>query len=450
MSKPRKVLLLTLMALILIVLNADTNVMAPNLAAIESHFGGLTDADLGLMMGIFTVVGAVISILFGYAADKIDRKLLFVLSVGLGEIPCLMTAFAPTYGWFFALRIICGLGVGAAFPLVFSIIGDIFDEKERPVATAILTTAYAVGNIAGTLLGGFLSSPALWSGIWPGTLIAANWGDSVGWRFPFILAAAPNFPLLLLFAFLVPAPKAAASEAATRELVEAGILYPRKISASDYLSLAKIKTNVGLFVQGLMGTVPWGAMFFLNVFLEQDKGLSKMDATLVFLVFGVGMIVGTVAGGIWGGALFKRNPKFMPIFCSLTTLLGCGLTVMVLLVAAPMALLSLIGFSAAFFVAMTGPNMRTMLLDVNTPEQRGPIFSIFNLTDSVGQGAGKWVAGVLTLLFASRATSLTICVLFWLGCAVTLWIVARFFPRDIGGLHETMEGIAKEMKGGRT
>ncbi|MCK7472029.1 MAG: hypothetical protein MZU95_15715 [Desulfomicrobium escambiense] len=58
------------------------------------------------------------------------------------------------------------------------------------------------------------------------------------------------------------------------------------------------------------------------------------------------------------------------------------------------------GFLAAFFAAMAGPNMRTMLLDVNPPEDRGPIFSIFNLTDSLGTGLGRWVAGMLSVALA--------------------------------------------------
>ena len=56
------------------------------------------------------------------------------LAVLIGEVPCALTAFAPSYPVFFALRILSGIGLGAAFPLVFAIIGDTFDEKGRPMA----------------------------------------------------------------------------------------------------------------------------------------------------------------------------------------------------------------------------------------------------------------------------------------------------------------------------
>jgi predicted MFS family arabinose efflux permease len=445
MKNRKNALLLVLMSLILVVLNSDTNVMAPNLARIEAYFGNINDADLGLMMGLFTVVGALISILFGYFSDKFNRKHLFIFAIALGEIPCFLTALSPSYAAFFTLRILCGIGVGAAFPLVFSIVGDMFSQERRPAATAILTTAYAVGNIVGTLVGGYCSSADLWRGSFLGAWLAPTFGDSIGWRIPFILAAAPNFVLIAVFGLFIPTPRAAASEEATAELVAQGVLYPKKVRLADYLELAKTKTNVGLFIQGILGTVPWGAMFFLNIFLEQDRGLSTTAATTVYLVFGIGMIVGTVAGGFWGGALGKKRPAAIPLFCAVTTAMGLVFVMGVFWIEATIPVLCAIGFVAAFFVAMTSANMRTMLLDVNRPEQRGPIFSIFNLTDSVGQGAGKWIAGLLTLSL-SRTMSLTACSLFWLGCAVVLGIVASFFGPDIARLKASMAKIASEMK----
>lgn len=278
MEKSKKLVLLVLMALMLVVLNSDGQVMAPTLAIIEHEFG-VSDAAVGTMMALFTVLGAVVSLLWGYFADKASRKLLFVFSVLIGELPCALTAFAPNWTVFFFLRILTGIGMGAAFPLVFSILGDIYDEKERPWASAILTVSFGMGNIVGGVLGGFV-------------------GASGNWRLPFLLAALPNIPLVLLFWFLVPEPKAAASEEATKALVEAGLVYPRRIRLADYTGLFKIKTNVYLLIQGIAGTIPWGSFFFLNKFLNEYKGLSIAEATTVYLVFGIGMVIGTIVGGI--------------------------------------------------------------------------------------------------------------------------------------------------------
>lgn len=428
MSKTQKTLLLVLMAASMVALNADTQVMAPMLVTIEAEFG-VDDSAVGAMMALFTVVGAVVSLLWGYFADKASRKKLFVFSVALGEIPCALTALAPSWEIFFALRILTGIGVGAAFPLVFSILGDIYDEKERPMASAILTTAFGLGAIVGPVLGGFV-------------------GQVSGWRLPFVLAAVPNVPLLLAFWVLVPEPRAAASEEATRELVEAGILYPKHIRVKDYARLGRVPTNVYLFIQGIAGTIPWGAFFFLNKFLETAKGFSIGQATAVYMVFGAGMVVGNLAGGKLGELVFRRSPKNLPLFCGVTTFLGCFGTLAVVTLKGSIPLLSAAGFLAAFFAAMTGPNMRTMLLDVNPPEDRGPIFSIFNLTDSLGTGLGRWVAGMLSVA-VGLSGALAISASFWVICGVVLVLAARIFPGDISVLKERMAQAAREMRAAR-
>jgi predicted MFS family arabinose efflux permease len=426
MTKAQRRFTLFIIALVMIILNSDTNVMTPTLANIEREFG-VSDSSIGLMMGFFTIIGAAVSLLWGYFSDKASRKVLFVLAVVIGELPCALTALAPSYPVFFALRILSGIGLGAAFPLVFAIIGDIFDEKGRPMATGIVSVAIAVGNIVGTLIGGYLGSG----------------GD---WRLPFIVASVPNFLFILLFWLFSPEAKKAASEEATRELVEAGLVYPKTIKLSDYAGLFRNRTNLYLLLQGIAGTIPWGSFFFINKYLNENKGLTIAAATNVFLFFGLGMITGTVIGGQAGGAIFRRAPKRLPLFCSLTTL-GGALAVIYVVLWAPsnFVILSASGFMAAFLAAMTGPNMKTMLLDVNAPEQRGAIFSIFNLTDSLGTGLGRSVAGLLSGALG-LALSLAICSTLWILCSVLLLVVSIYFLADVEALRESMKRIAKEMK----
>jgi predicted MFS family arabinose efflux permease len=426
MDKAQRRFTLIILALAMAILNSDTNVMTPTLVNIEAEFG-VTDSSIGIMMFLFTVIGALVSLLWGYFSDKASRKLLFALAVVIGELPCALTALAPNYAVFYALRILSGIGLGAAYPLVFAIIGDSFDEKSRPAATGIVSVAIAVGNILGTLIGGYL-------------------GAGGNWRLPFVVASVPNFLFIALFWIFSPESKKAASEEATRELVEAGLVYPKTIRLSDYAGLFKLRTNLLLLLQGIAGTIPWGSFFFINKYLNENKGLSIANATNVFLFFGLGMIVGTVVGGQWGGAIFRRAPRMLPVYCAITTLIGAvGVIYVVLWAPADLAILSACGFVAAGFAAMTGPNMRTMLLDVNAPEQRGAIFSIFNLTDSLGTGLGRSVAGLLSGALG-LALSLAVCSAFWVLCTVFLLIVSLYFVADVEALRASMRKVADEMR----
>lgn len=426
MSKFQKNFTLAVIAVMMLVLNTEANVMAPKLAAIEAEFG-VTDSSIGLMMGLFTLIGALVSLLWGYFADKASRKFLFLLSILIGEVPCALTAFAPSYEVFFGLRILSGIGLGAAFPLVYAIIGDLFDEKERPWASGVISVAIAIGTIGGGVIGGFV-------------------GAENAWRLPFILASTPNFLFVAIFWFFTPESKAAASEEATADLVASGLVYPKRIKLADYAGLFSTKTNLYLLLQGIAGTIPWGSFFFINKYLNENKGLSVAEATTVYIVFGLGMVAGNIFGGQAGGRLYRRDPRLVPVFCGVTTLLGALAVIYVVLWApANTVILSLLGFLAAGLAALTGPNMKTMLLDVNAPEHRGAIFSIFNITDSLGTGFGRFVAGSLSGL-VGLSLSLAICSGMWVFCTVFLLLSAAVFTADIGTLRKKMEAVALEMK----
>ena len=429
-EKSERTLTLVLMIVVVGLLNADQNLINSTLGAIEQEFR-VTDADIGLMSGLFTILGAVVSLFIGYLSDKWNRKMLFVYSVLLSEIPCFLTAFSANYAQFFIFRIFTGFGVGASFPVIFSFIGDLYGEKERAGAVAWMTTVMGLGQIVGQLVSGYV-------------------GPATGWRMPFIIVSVPTLIVLLVFFLVVKEPRRGAAEEGVNSLVAQGYLYPKSIRIRDYLRLFRVRTNLFLFLQGILGTIPWGAIpLFIVKFLNENKGLSIEAATTAFLLFGAGNVAGTILGGLAGGPLLKKKPALLPQFCAVTTFVGAGITLFMFIGLPQGSLLwtLVLGFLAAFFASMTGPNMRTMLLDTNVPENRGAIFSIFNLTDSVGTGIGKYVAGLLSATFG-LAAAMSTSAAFWIPCGILLLVAALVFAGDIKELQRKMAEVAREMKAG--
>lgn len=427
--KNRNSLALVLMIIIVGFLHADQNIMNATLKMIEEEFR-VNDRDIGIMSALFTVVGAVISIIWGYLSDKKNRKILFTAAILIAQIPCFLTAFSQNYSQFFILRILTGIGVGASFPTTFSMLGDMFEEKKRAGAVTWLVTVMGVGQIAGQALGGFL-------------------GPTYGWRLPFIAATIPGLAAIIFFFLLVPEPKRGASEESLKELIAEGYVYSRTIKLSDYLGLVKVKTNVYLFIQGLVGTIPWGAIpLFLIKYLNENRGFSIEQATVVFMFFGLGTVAGIIAGGIIGGKLFAGKEALVPMLCSVTTLAGSliALMIFILPIGDNLILTILLGFAASFTVSITSPNVKKMLMDVNVPENRGAIYSVFNLTDSVGTGIGKMVGGILSVSFG-MTWALSISVVMWVPCAVLLLIMSYLFKNDIIKMQKKLSAAAAEMTG---
>lgn len=426
-SSFKSYLIIVLMAINIIFLTADNNIIGAVLREVEREFG-VDSADVGLISFFFTVVGAAVSIIWGYFTDKVNRKKLFALSIFVAEIPCALTYFAPNFTIFFILRVITGIGVGAAFPIVFSMLGDIFDKKGRTLAAAILTMCWGIGGLIGVLVAGY------------------SLGAGLGWRLPFIMIAIPNFFFIALFYLLVAEPKQGAAEAALAELIQQGLRYPGRIRLSDYRRLVAVKTNVLLFLQGLAGNLPWGALFLLIKYLQEVRGFDVNTATTIYGIFGIGGAIGGLTGGIIGGKLFIRQPSYQPLLSGISTLTGVVLcTAILFFVPTDFLIVAVCGFFGAACASITGANIRNMLLSVNPPEDRGPIFSIFNLTDAVGYGVGQFFAGMLAVKIGT-AYALGISFGFWVPCGILLLIASLYFNQDVRSMDSLMVKVAHEMK----
>ncbi len=427
----KTVLTLWLLLLMMVLLNADQMVIAPNIAEVEKEFG-ITTREIGLIQGTFTIVGALVSLVWGYMSDRFSRRKLMLFSVLIGEIPCFLSAFVQTYPQLFITRAFTGIGVGALFPLVFSYAADVFKEKERAKVNAFLSTAISLGAIVGMVVAGFT-------------------GTAFGWRLPFILVSVPNVFLVILFYLVSKEPKRGASEVAVGDLVAEGYTYIGRVRLSDYKDIFRIKTNLVLFIQGILGTIPWGAIpYYLVNFLETSKGLTKETATLVFIFFGVGNVLGIFFGGLIGGYLYKKKASYMPLFSSITTAIGTFIALAALNFppvtgVGSFAMLSALGALAAATASMTGPNVKTMVMNTNEPENRGRIFSVFNLTDSLGIGFGQFFAGVVAASIGSVGAALNISALFWLPCSAVLLIAVKSLPKDRHVLRNKMKRRAETM-----
>jgi len=420
-----------LLFIILVILNADQMVMSPVIGMIEAEFG-VTDSHIGLVGGVFSIVGALVSLVWGYLTDIYNRKRLLIASVLVGEIPCLLTAVSGSFSELFLWRVLTGIGIGASFPISYSLIGDLFGHRERGKVVSVLGLVSTIGGILGMLVAGYTA------GIF-------------GWRIPFILVSAPNLILIPLFLNLIEEPKRGAHE----EGFEQGFAeYRYFVKLSDYVNLVKIKTNLLLFFQGIAGTIPWGAIpYFMIEFFKREKGMDLDQATTVFLIFAMGSIVGNVVGGFLGEKIYRRSKKLVPFVSAITTIIGTFLTVFVFRYPYipgqfySLVVLCLLGFVAALMDSYTGPNVKMMLLNVNEPKDRGRIFSIFNLTDSVGTGVGRFVGGSLSVALGTLGVALEVSAYFWLICGFLLMLSSWYFEQEVEQLNRKMMEIA--LRGGQ-
>lgn len=427
---------LVLLALACVFLYADQNLMAPNLSAIAEDLG-LTPLERDVKLGgqialAYWLLGGAFTVGIGWFTDRFPRKTLFVTVLLVGEIPCLLTGFVQSYEQLFWCRALTGIGLGGALPLAFSMIADWFSARSRPAACAALGFSMGLGMGGGQLLAGMI-------------------GPLYGWRLPFVLVAVPNLVLAVVFWFAAREPDRGRSEAALAEMVRAGQAYGGRIDWARYREIFAVPTNLLVFAQALLGTVPWGVFFvFMTDFYAQDKGFGVQKGTLVVMASGLTALLGGLVGGFVGARLYRLRPRYLPLLCAVTTSIGVVPTLLMvnypsqLGVEQPaMALPVLFSLATGLFIAVTGPNIRAVLLDANPPEVRGSVISLYASSNDLGMGLGPVVVSAL-IAWQGRLLALNIATCFWLAAGALLFGVVRTFPVDERRMTERLERAARK------
>ena len=404
-------------ALISFFMFADQNLLGPNLTLIAEDFDMVDVKDQylgGLIPLVFWLLGGTVSLFIGYFTDIISRKKLFTLIVLIGEIPCFLSGFADTYMQFFVLRALTGIGIGGIIPLTYSLLGDYYSSNERIKIVTLIGLASGLGIAIGQLVSGML-------------------GESFGWRLPFILFALPNFILAVIFFITVKEPE--------RGQMDNNVQQFKISDFKDFSSIFKIKTNLLVFLQGIFGTIPWGvfSIFMIDYFVV-DKGYSKPIATLVITLVGGMALLSSLIGGFVGNKLYQKNPKYLPLFCGLSTILGVIPTAF--LINAPIRtehneiILVIYAAFTGLLIAMTAPNMKAILMNVNNPFSRGTVFSLYNFADDLGRGFGPFIIGNVLIYYFGRNMAFNIANVFWLICGCLILLMVKTFPKeDNGGLE---------------
>jgi len=213
--------------------------------------------------------------------------------------------------------------------------------------------------------------------------------------------------------------------------------------------------------------MPWGFFFtYLVDYYHSNKGYTVEAATGLVTIFGGGAILGGFLGGLLGGRLYQKNTKYLPMLCGACVLGGMVPLMIVVnwssapvdpLAAALAALTTLripgagiaapaaLGFFGGMVATVPSSNVKAVLINVNPPENRGTIFSLFNLADDLGKGVAPWLIGSVLGVYFGRVVSYNISMMMWLVCAAAWAGLVVVFPRDVEKLEATLRARASDM-----
>jgi MFS family permease len=154
----------------------------------------LTDEQVGLAASCY-LIGAVSGAFgFGWLTDKLGRKKLFNITLGLYLTATALTAFSWNFWTFVLFRALTGAGIGGEYAAINSAIQELIPARYRGHTDLVINGSFWIGAALGAL-GAVV-------------LLDSHWLPAeLGWRLAFGLGAALGLVILLLRRYIPESPR---------------------------------------------------------------------------------------------------------------------------------------------------------------------------------------------------------------------------------------------------
>ena len=145
----------------------------------------ISEGQIGQAAAIYVAGACVGALFFGWLADRMGRKKLFLITLALYIAATVATAFSGSFLMFAVCRFFTGAGIGGEYAAINSAIDELIPARVRGTVDLIINGSFWLG----TAMGAALSIPLLNDSLFP---------VDVGWRLAFGLGAILGFAILLV------------------------------------------------------------------------------------------------------------------------------------------------------------------------------------------------------------------------------------------------------------
>ncbi|MEY2533963.1 MAG: transporter, family, methylenomycin resistance protein [bacterium] len=301
--RERLVLLASVVGFSMVLL--DTTIVNVALGSIAHEFAA-GPATLGWIANAYTLVFAGLLLSTGLAADRIGARTVFVTGLAIFAGGSIAAAFAPSAAALIGAQAILGVGAALVLPTSLSLLSRVFtDRSQRMRAIGIWAAGSSVAFAAGPVLGGVLIEQAGWRSIFVINLPLAALGAAlvltqVRGREAATPAAALNLgaqaaAIAMLVALTFGLMESTGSGwgsapvlvAVGSAVVLAAGLFVRERSTANRLVprelMADRRVTASTAGGALLNFAFYGELFFLSLFLQQERGLDALHTGLAFL-----------------------------------------------------------------------------------------------------------------------------------------------------------------------
>ena len=138
----------------------DSTVVSTAMPTIVSDLGGIN--SFSWVFAVYLLTSAVTTPIWGKLADLFGRKRVFAIGTILFLLGSMFSGLSQSMDQLILFRAFQGIGAGAVFPITLTIIGDLYELKQRAQIQGLFSAVWGVSGILGPLVGGFFVDHLTW------------------------------------------------------------------------------------------------------------------------------------------------------------------------------------------------------------------------------------------------------------------------------------------------
>ena len=364
----------------------------------------LTDEQVGLAASCY-LIGAVCGAFgFGWLTDKLGRKKLFNITLGLYLTATALTAFSPNFWTFVLFRALTGAGIGGEYAAINSAIQELIPARYRGHTDLVINGSFWIGAALGAL-GAVV-------------LLDSHWlPTELGWRLAFGLGAVLGLVILLLRRYVPESPRWLMLHGRVEEAerimgeIEARLgvtlpdeplpklrLRPRELRLPDVVRTLfrdyPQRTLVTLVLMACQAFFYNAIFFTYALVLSRFYGIADDRMGWFLLPFAAGNFLGPLLLGRWFDTIGRR--PMIAITYAMSGLL-LALTAWLFGQGVLTAQTQTLAWSVVFFFASAAASSAYLTASESFPlELRALAIALFYaLGTAIGGVIGPWLFGVL-------------------------------------------------------
>ncbi|CAB4416701.1 unnamed protein product [Rhizophagus irregularis] len=289
-TKRKNSLILFVVSFTLVLSPMSATIFYPAIVDIREYFQ-TTELMVDALAAVFTLFMGTAPLFWGSYSDTFgQRRKPYLIAIALSIFSSIVCFISPNFWLLMLARVLQACGAAAMQCLGAGVISDIYSTAERGRAYGIYFLVYNFGEIGGPIIGGYLT-------------------EYFGWRFIFLFLSIFGVILFIIIFFCLPETlHYQSTNLSTTTLSQSS--QERTITKFNPLSSFKLLRHpnvllIILYISSIWLTTVTDYIIIPRIYSSQYH-VSSSVIGLIFLVPGVGFMIGSIIGGKYSDYIISK------------------------------------------------------------------------------------------------------------------------------------------------